>query len=135
MSASKSVGACQRQFEIVRKRRRNFVVFRRWWVTKSAVALLKKSVHDLLFLTHITGDDTEPKNRSGTLCRFDSFLFWEVFVYEQLTLFQPPAGAAVPSDQWKFLCIRCETTGVDYARRSLSRCRWRAMLKLRKESK
>jgi len=43
---------CQRQYEIVRKRRRNFVVFRRGWVTKSAAALLKKSVHDLLFLTH-----------------------------------------------------------------------------------
>ena len=43
---------CQRQFEIVRKRRRNFVVFRRWWVTKSAAALLKKSVHDLLLLAH-----------------------------------------------------------------------------------
>ena len=45
-------GYCQRQYEIVRKRRRNFVVFRRGWVTKSAAALLKKSVHDLLFLTH-----------------------------------------------------------------------------------
>ena len=43
---------CQRQFEIVRKRRRNFVVFRRWWVTKSAAASLKKSVHDLLLLAH-----------------------------------------------------------------------------------
>lgn len=43
---------CQRQFEIARKRRRNFVVFRRGRVTKSAVALLKKSVHDLLFLAH-----------------------------------------------------------------------------------
>ncbi|MCI9156509.1 MAG: hypothetical protein HFF44_06160, partial [Lawsonibacter sp.] len=32
---------CQRQYEIVRKRRRNFVVFRRGWVTKSAAALLK----------------------------------------------------------------------------------------------
>ena len=42
---------CQRQFEIVRKRRRNFVVFRRG-VTKLSVSLLKKSVHDLLFLAH-----------------------------------------------------------------------------------
>ena len=46
------LGQCQRQSKIVRKRRRNFVVFRRGWVTKSAAALLKKSVHDLLFLTH-----------------------------------------------------------------------------------
>ena len=42
---------CQRQFEIVRKGRRNFVVFWRG-VTKLSVSLLKKSVHDLLFLTH-----------------------------------------------------------------------------------
>ena len=44
--------SCQRQFEIVRKRRRNFVVFRRGGVTKLSVSLLKKSVHDLLFLAH-----------------------------------------------------------------------------------
>ena len=43
---------CQHQFEIVRKRRRNFVVFRWVGVTKLSVSLLKKSVHDLLFLTH-----------------------------------------------------------------------------------
>ena len=43
---------CQRQYKIVRKRRRNFVVFRRGGVTKLSVSLLKKSIHDLLFLTH-----------------------------------------------------------------------------------
>ena len=43
---------CQRQFEIARKCRRNFVVFRRGGVTKLSVSLLKKSVHDLLFLAH-----------------------------------------------------------------------------------
>ena len=34
-------GSCQRQFEIVRKRRRNFVVFRRGGVTKSSVSLVE----------------------------------------------------------------------------------------------
>ena len=33
---------CQRQFEIVRKRRRNFVVFRRWGVTKIKCCLAQK---------------------------------------------------------------------------------------------
>ncbi len=42
---------CQRQFEIVRKRRRNFVVFRRGGgVTKQSVSLLKKRVQVLVFL-------------------------------------------------------------------------------------
>jgi hypothetical protein len=45
-----TISGCQRRYEIVRKGRRNFVIFRRWWVTKSAAALLKKSVHDLLLL-------------------------------------------------------------------------------------
>ena len=43
---------CQRQSEIVRKRRRNFVVLRRGGVTKSGTSLLKKSVHNLLLLAH-----------------------------------------------------------------------------------
>ena len=43
---------CQRRYEIVRKRRRNFVVFRRGGVTKSGASLFKKRVHDLLLLAH-----------------------------------------------------------------------------------
>ena len=43
---------CQRQFEIVRKRRTNFVIFRRGGVTKSGASLFKKRVHNLLFLAH-----------------------------------------------------------------------------------
>ena len=43
---------CQRQFEIVRKRRRNFVIFWRRGVTNSSVSLLKKCVYNLLLLAH-----------------------------------------------------------------------------------
>ena len=42
---------CQRQSKIVRKRQRNYVIFRRG-VTKLSVSLLEKSVNDLLFLAH-----------------------------------------------------------------------------------
>ena len=42
---------CQRRYEIARKRRRNFVIFRRG-VTESAISLLEKSIYDLLFLAH-----------------------------------------------------------------------------------
>lgn len=43
---------CQRRIKNVRKRRLYFVVFRRSHVTFSSVSLLKKSVYDLLLLTH-----------------------------------------------------------------------------------
>ena len=44
---------CQRQFKIVRKRRRKFVVFRGGGgVTESVISLLEKSIYDLLFLAH-----------------------------------------------------------------------------------
>lgn len=43
---------CQRQSKIVRKRRRNYVVFRRSNVTVLSVAFLKQSVDDLMLLAH-----------------------------------------------------------------------------------
>lgn len=49
---NESVLVCQRRFEIVRKRRRNFVIFRRGGVTNSSVSLLKKCAYDLLLLAH-----------------------------------------------------------------------------------
>ena len=44
---------CQRQSEIVRKRRRNFVIFGRGGVTNSSVSLLKKCVYNLLLLDSV----------------------------------------------------------------------------------
>lgn len=43
---------CQRRFKNVRKRRSNFVVFRRSHGTAFSVSLLKKCVHNLLLLRH-----------------------------------------------------------------------------------
>ena len=44
---------CQRQFKIERKRRRNFVIFRRGGgIRESVITLHEKSVYDLLFLAH-----------------------------------------------------------------------------------